>query len=63
MSLVCTDEDFREIRRAGSRTQVESVFQPLCQWVDFGLGFLSRFPKHVSLPLICIAKLVVLLFM
>lgn len=65
MNLVCTDEDFREIRREGSEMQAESVFQPLCWWDVFCLFgvFLSGFPKCVSLPLICMANMVVLLFM
>jgi len=64
VKLACTDEDFREIGRVGSEMQAESVFQPLCWWVVFCLFgvFLSGFAKLVSL-LICIANMVLLLFM
>lgn len=59
MNLICTHEDFREIRRWEVKCKLDlPVGCFLFIW-----GFLSGFAERVSLPLICMANMVVLVFM
>lgn len=64
MNLVCTHEDFREIRRWEVKCKLDLYFSHSAGGLfSVCLGFLSGFAERVSLHLICMANMVVLLFM